>query len=324
MKAGKAFEIFVKRLLVNVGFLEVISDGLYIYDASPGQMIQGLGEAHNADVLLEPPVQTPFCSLSRLLIECKDYKTKVGLNTLRSVLGLKEDINHFDIVDLNELINRRNTRRTDLTYKYTRYYYQVAVAALNGFTVPAQKFAATYRIPLIEFDKMPFWTTFLGLLGRYGMHSGVHGVYRGSYEDVFVSDTKIEQQINEIADEIGRSMAIAITNLGQLLFLYKVEGERVRFEDQFELHWGNPNNVWQLSSGKTTYVFQLPEDILKSWLSKSKDELEMRREAINFKAAYFSNMVVYYTKNGLPTIKMISIDRYQLDEARRRLNMRDE
>ena len=50
----------------------------------------------------------------------------------------------------------------------------------------------------------------------------------------------------------------------------------------------------------------------------------MRREAINCKAAYFSNMVVYYTKNGLPTIKMISIDKYQLDEARRRLNMHDE
>ena len=56
MKPGKAFEIFVKRLLMCVGFSEVMSDGLYIYDAAPGQMIQGLGEAHNADVLLEPPV----------------------------------------------------------------------------------------------------------------------------------------------------------------------------------------------------------------------------------------------------------------------------
>lgn len=324
MKPGKAFEIFVKRLLVCVGFSEVRSDGLYIFDAAPGQMIQGLGEAHNADVLLEPPVQTPFCSLSRLLIECKDYKSRVGLNTLRSVLGLKEDINHFDIVDLNELVQRRNTRRTDITYKYNRYYYQVAVAALNGFTVPAQKFATTYRIPLIEFDKMPFWETFLDLLGRCGMHIGVYGVYRGRYDEVFVSDEEIEQQINDIADEIGRSMAIAITNSGQLLFLYKVEGDCVRFDDHFVLHWGNPKNVWQLSSGDTTYVFQLPEDILKSWLSKSNDELEMRREAINCKASYFSNMVVYYSKNGLPTIKMISIDRYRLDEARRRLNMIDE
>lgn len=56
MKAGIAFEILVKRILINVGFSEVQSDGTYIYDGSSGQMLQGLGEAHNADVLLEPPV----------------------------------------------------------------------------------------------------------------------------------------------------------------------------------------------------------------------------------------------------------------------------
>lgn len=72
MKKGKAFEIFVKRVLINVGFAEVKSDGFYIFDGAPGQMIQGLGEAHNADVLLEPPVQTPFFNKTRLLIECKD------------------------------------------------------------------------------------------------------------------------------------------------------------------------------------------------------------------------------------------------------------
>lgn len=43
---------------------------------------------------------------------------KLGLNTIRSTWGLREDINHFDI----------------------------------------QEFAATHRIPLLEFDKMPFWS----------------------------------------------------------------------------------------------------------------------------------------------------------------------
>lgn len=84
MKTGKAFEIFVKRILMNVGFLEVESDGLFVFDGNSGQMVQGLGEAHNADVLLEPPVQTPFIYRTRLLIECKDYSKKVGLNTVRS------------------------------------------------------------------------------------------------------------------------------------------------------------------------------------------------------------------------------------------------
>lgn len=30
MGPGKAFELFVKRILVNIGFSEVVSDGLYI------------------------------------------------------------------------------------------------------------------------------------------------------------------------------------------------------------------------------------------------------------------------------------------------------
>ncbi len=57
MKLGKAFELFVKHILINIRFSEIVSDGIYIFDGAPGQMIQGLGGAHNADVLLEPPVQ---------------------------------------------------------------------------------------------------------------------------------------------------------------------------------------------------------------------------------------------------------------------------
>ena len=87
MKAGKAFELFVKHLLINIGFSEVVSDGIYVFDGAPGQMLQGLGEAYNADVLLDPPVQTPFYSRTRLLIECKDYQTRIGINTVRSVLS---------------------------------------------------------------------------------------------------------------------------------------------------------------------------------------------------------------------------------------------
>lgn len=105
MKAGIAFEILVKRILISVGFSEVQSDGTYIYDGSSGQMLQGLGEAHNADVLLEPPVQTPFLNKIRLLVECKDYKRKVGLDVVRDALGLREDVNHFELVDGLQLLS---------------------------------------------------------------------------------------------------------------------------------------------------------------------------------------------------------------------------
>lgn len=83
---------------------------------------------------------------------------KLGLNTIRSTWGLREDINHFDIVDVNRLLARRRQNRAGIVYPYERYTYQVAVASLSGFTVQTQEFAATHRIPLLEFDKMPFWS----------------------------------------------------------------------------------------------------------------------------------------------------------------------
>ena len=309
MKLGKAFEILVKRILLNVGFSEIVSDDLFIFDGAPGQMIQGLGEAHNADVLLEPPVQTPFYSRTRLLVECKDYSRKVGLNTVRSVLGLREDINHFDVVDINELIRRRQNRH-GIVYTFERYSYQVAIAAINGYTLPAQKFAVTHRIPLLEFDRMPFWNEFRRIIRFENPHRST--VYSSIGLD-------IEATINNFADEVGRRMAVAITNSGQMLFLYRTDGEENRFTEYYSLHWDRPEWPWRMTTGDQTYLFQLPDKIAKLWLENATNELEMKRAAIDCKANYFSNMIVYYTENARPIIKMISIDRYQLENARRNL-----
>lgn len=314
MKLGKAFEILVKRILLNIGFSEVRSDGLYIFDGAPGQMIQGLGEAHNADVLLEPPVQTPFYSKTRLLVECKDYSRKVGLNTVRSVLGLREDINHFDIVDLNELTARRRQNRNGIVHSFERYSYQVAIASLSGYTVPAQEFAATYRIPLLEFNRMPFWNEFCELIGNRGNYQNQHITYMNEFRDA-----EIETQITDFADRVGKNMAVAITNSGQMLFLYRTTGERTQFSDYYSLHWNEPTQPWSLRTGEQTYIFQLPDNILKLWLDNAKNELEMKKEAINCKASFLANMIVYFTESSRPVIKMISIDKYELERVRKSL-----
>lgn len=210
MGPGKAFELFVKRILVNIGFSEVVSDGLYIYDGTPGQMIQGLGEAHNADVLLEPPVQNPFYSKTRILIECKDYRTKISLNVVRSALGLREDINNFNIVDMDELKARRRQNRRVLPPIFDQYSYQVAIAALSGFTTQAQEFATAYRIPLIEFNKLPFWNEFCQTVGYSDFHFNARRVYFDMIDS--------ENRLLELADKVGQRMAVAITNSGQMLF----------------------------------------------------------------------------------------------------------
>ena len=311
MKLGKAFEILVKQILIKIGFSEVKSDGLYIFDGAPGQMIQGLGEAHNADVLLEPPAQTPFYAPSRLLIECKDYKKKVGLNTIRSVLGLREDINHFNIVDKEELMGRRRMNREGIVYDSERFYYQVAIAAVNGYTVPAQKFAATYRIPLLEFDKMPFWKEFCDLIKNNNDFQNQQDSYS---EDSDIQRTELE--LINLAKKIGEKMAVAITSSGQFLFLYLAEGNQINFSNRYSLHWRNQYLPWELHTAQCKYKFQLPENLMKAWLDNATTDLDMRREAILCKESFMSNMIVYYTHNSQRIIKMISIDREGLNKAR--------
>ena len=315
MTPGKSFELLVKHILIDVGFSEVSSDGLYIFDGPAGQMIQGLGEAHNADVLLDPPVQTPFYSKTRLLIECKNYSRKVGLNTVRSVLGLREDINHFDMVDMHELAARRAQNRRGVVSQHDRCSYQVAIAATNGYTTQAQKFAATHRIPLIELTKMPFWEDFRLLLQGSGSYRSQRGDPRNANHQELAVDPRIE----ELADEVGRKMAVAITNSGQLLFLYRIRGGKTRFEDGYSLHWTDPLKPWRLDTGKCSYLFQLPDSIMKQWLEHSQSELDTKKTAINCKASFLSNMVVYYM-DYQPRIQMISIDRYELEEARKKLD----
>lgn len=149
---GKLFEFFVCKLLIFCGFKPVNKDGLLIYDGKPGTMIQGFGQPHNADVLLEPPFQTPFYFSTRLLIECKCYSEKIGLPVIRNALGLREDINRLDIVTKDILENRKVSRTTKPTsYPMKRYSYQVGVASINGFKDTAFSFAQTHRIPLISF-----------------------------------------------------------------------------------------------------------------------------------------------------------------------------
>ena len=306
MGKGKEFELLIKRILINIGFTEINSDGIIIFDGSAGQMIQGLGEAHNADVLLQPPVQIPFYTQTRIIIECKNYISKVGLNTIRSALGLREDINNFEIVDFNVLAQRRaNNRRNIINNNFTHYFYQVAVASMSGFTIQAQEFALTHRISLINFTKMPFWNEFIKLF---------HIDFRRN-----VSDMVHNKEIEDFADKIGRRMAVAITDTGQMLFLYNAETEHVDFDDFYSLYWENTTSLWRLRSGKYTYLFELPDKVRNVWLNSS-DKTDIKKNAINCKATFLSNMVVYYFKDYKPTIKMISIDTYQLKEALSRLN----
>ena len=225
---------------------------------------------------------------------------------MRDALGLREDVNHFELVDANELLSRKTQRRQGIINFHERYSYQVAIASMSGYSIQAQKFAATHRIPLIEFDKMGFWADFRSVLHDISNNDSL------SYEEQ-------KARIIGFADNIGRRMAVAITNSGQIIFLHREIGETTKFSENYDLFWVSKRLPWKMISGGCQYCFQLPESIMEQWLANVTNEFEMRKEAINCKEEYLSNMLVYYKENEKPAVSMISINQHRLKEAKERL-----
>ena len=186
-----------------------------------------------------------------------------------------------------------------------RYTYQLAVASTSGFTACAQEFAATHRISLIEFDKLPFWNELMEILGE-------------DKENVDIEEDKLKK----IVKQISSHMAVAITNIGQLLFLCCQNGnEEVDFEtNEYDISFKNKNESWTLKCGNKEYSFQLPEHIAESWIEYSEYEIKRKKEVIESTEKPVSNMIVYYRRNEKPVIKMLSIDEDKLQEARKKLD----
>ena len=132
-----------------------------------------------------------------------------------------------------------------------------------------------------------------------------------------IADTT--ETVAELAEQIGRRMAVAITNSGQMLFLYHTTEDTINFDEEYMLHWECPEQPWTLRSGEDEYLFQLPKDIMKIWLNSSTNELELKREAIYCKENHLSSMLVYFRKNNQPMVKMITVNRWELERARAHL-----
>lgn len=344
-KKGYAFEFFVKQLLLRNGFTPITSDNKLIYDTGIGQMIHGLGQPHNADVLVSPPFQTPFYFPTRLLVECKCYEKELGISFARNVLGLREDVNHFDIVTPEILNKRRNYKRTaPAVYNFDRYTYQAALASLTGFKKTAQEFALVHRIPLISFASSLFERikdlvmSFDNILMEaqidreqvkriiHFFHSNriEHKPYRDDYVH-FNSKPILYHWFIEFHNEINRiaeNMDIGIIDNGNLLFMYRdYEQHRAsyQFNDGYTLHWQSTHNYWSLvnSDNEFTYHFELPQDIMREWALFSNN----RRTALDIKERYFSTILVYQMAQNLyPEIKILRLSQDFLRHAIDNLN----
>lgn len=327
---GSLLEYIVRRLLLNCGFTTVRPDGLLIFRRSGLTMLNGKGAAHDADVLVDPPVQMPFSYPFRLNFECKAYNKKTDLSVIRNGLGLRYDINEFEIVTRDQLAKRQNNRRSSLAIdNRQRFNYQVGVASVEDFSKPAFEFAANNKIPLLSlrwFLPSHICDKFHEINSTYirGFHSdqinGLMEFLKGKNDRVgqdFLENT--ESIFKEIYDEFlefENQVLVGLLESGDLVFLIDhrnnaidyLSGDRYSFLAQFHYE-RRGRGYWRLNvDNQVEFGFYLPENVIAMWRSQNFD----RQAALDIKAQMFSKIFVFNRSGDIP-FRLIKIDRESLN-----------
>lgn len=342
---GKLLEYFIKRILLQAGFTPVEKDDLFIFESRGLFFINGKGAAHDADVLMEPPIQIPFIYPIRLLFECKAYSTKIGLNTVRGAYGLREDLNNFELLTRETLMNRKANVWNDFSnIEAKRHIYQIGVASLKEFTYPAISFAANYKIPLFSLN----WLNIPNVLRNFDL---INNVVVESIINDYDDFIKYLRSNDKNADEIFRSIVnrvcqneiigdlmtfinatiklvyVGVIETGDIIFLYNSGQRNVfnenRHEFQTKIHWEYSeiydSNVFTIdieNEDNVKYEFLLPRILALNWRKTQYD----KKEAIRIKSEYLSKIFVFkkQTDNTLP-MYILKINDEWLNEARERL-----
>ena len=345
---GALLEYLVRQLLANCGFFSVVPDKLYTIVRGGLFFINGRGAAHDADVLMEPPIQMPFTYPTRIVYECKAYEDKTRLPVVRNALGLRQDINEFEVITKDSLIKRQNNNRASYAIeKRNRYYYQVGVASSSGFSKPAIEFAVNNKIPLISID----WVLLPATLNIY---KEISQEYIGSLDTTLVqeiydyfkdrsprhgpsdrvmeflrTDNRIGRVLSDF-NEIKPLLYVGLLEAGDLIFLRTIDRNAPNIMKRFEttrglraqIHYSRDSresfDLWELSISTDSqdfdfarFNFVVPPQIMRRWMEFDRSSAE----AINIKARYFSRIFIFNKgiRSDLPFF-IVNIDTEWLNE----------
>ena len=346
---GNLLEFIVRKLLFNCGFRAVVPDGHYVYEQAGSGLfyVNGKGAAHDADVLMNPPIQLPFSYPTRILFECKAYKRNVGLGVIRGALGLRYDVNEFEIVTEDSINKRKNNRRT--TYAISarnRYNYQVGVASVEEFSSSAFEYAANNKIPLIALrwflssSTCDLFTSinedYIGsiqstIIDELNLYLGVkshNNVPSLALRSLIDNDQVIGRILRETNEKLN-STFIGLNEYGDLFFLFATEnfnreafygfGNRELLNARIH-YWSDQPGTWFLnfeSSPRDSdhgLKFYLPNRYMAEWAKTGMDGTE----ALNIKERFFSRIYLFSSDFSEDTIpfRVIGIDRSWLNDLR--------
>lgn len=337
---GALLEYTVRKILTGCGFSDIKNFDDFVFKKGSSIFVNGKGSAHEADVILEPPIQIPFYYPTRLIFECKAYKNSVGLPIVRNISGMRTDINSIEIVTKEIIQERQRNFRTSLAlHDRTRFIYQIGLATTGKLTLPAIEFAANNKIPLLSLswifdeelvsnineindDTLSYYSnTSVTNLFNYLKNDQLDST---SYNRNVVSDllSNIESPlsvlINRINEEI-KHIYVGVLDTGELLFLKSINVSENLFSYEFSrqhthkarLYFDTENQTsWELELTEypdKRFSFYLPRSIISVWAKYGMD----RRSAINIKQQFFSNIYLF-KKNNLNEIPII---RLQIDQG---------
>jgi len=355
---GALLEYIVRNLLRSCGFYNVMADNLFSFERNGLFFLNGKGAAHDADVIMNPPIQMPFTYPTQVIFECKAYGSGTSLTIVRNALGLRSDLNDFEIVTRDTLLKRQNYRRAPYAVdSRKRYLYQVGVASVNDFSKPAIEFSINNKIPLIslswflsqstitDFNNITqpivdgFNTADIKNLYDYlkdrnadfsaRNYSSAHGIIRGD---------NIIGRILEDANESIRRSYVGLLETGDLIFLFSSSSvPDFQFNEfrgipnlEAEIHWmsSSPNrwllsvkpvHHWRDTPPIMEFEFFLPRRIFNHWKQFNLD----KSRALDIKQEFFSKIFIFNKRERLDTpFFVINIDREWLESARHNLRSR--
>lgn len=350
---GALLEYIVRNLLKNCGFTNVSADNVYTFENSGLFFVNGKGAAHDADVIMNPPIQMPFTYPTQLIFECKAYEASANLTIVRNALGLRNDLNDFEIVSKESLNKRKNNRRASYAIETRRrFIFQVGVASVNDFSKPAVEFATNNKIPLFSLSwflgastidkfneiKQPFIDSFdlRDIENVYAFLKDRNGnIHNEIYERAskFLSSENILGDIVVAANLAINYSFVGLLETGDMVYLFArspseeniLKQKNIKGGFKAKIHWMSDRpNVWRLTVShselegqQTQFDFYVPKRIFDYWkqfdLSKSA--------ALGIKEEFFSKIFVFNKRDDPEyPFSIIIMDEEWLGNARQELS----
>ncbi|HZM79916.1 MAG TPA: restriction endonuclease [Candidatus Limnocylindrales bacterium] len=147
--AGYLLEEAIAFLLSSNGYRLLQhsdADEQALRQAGHGLLVRGRGADHQADVLGDLLMPTPFSLPVRLFVEAKNRGSKVGLAEVRNAHGVIDDVNQQYSTELS----------TSYRHPLRRYQYRYALFSAAGFKKDAQSYALAQQISLVDLSGPAF------------------------------------------------------------------------------------------------------------------------------------------------------------------------